>query len=361
MAFHEYVGNLHIHTPYSDGEKYHADIAAAARRAGIDFIVVTDHNFYVGDVEGYYGDAESGYMLLLCGEEVHDRLRLPQVNHCLVYNVGRELCMLAENPQALLDEVNHAKGLSFLAHPHDERVAWLRPDSDGIAIPWVDWGVGGYTGLEIWNYMSAWKDTLPTPLGSLRSFFRPDQTHTSPPQATLDLWDRLLAAGQRVVGIGNADAHGTVFQAGFFKHVMFHYEFLFRCVNTHVLCPTRFSGDLEFDRQLLFDALGRGRAFIGYSIPGDPRGFRYSAQGKETNAEMGERIRLGMGVTLQVKTPARGHIKIIRHGAVVGESHDADALVYHAGQPGAYRVEVWKVYRGKPRCWILSNPIYVVE
>ena len=29
---HEIVGNLHMHTPYSDGAAYHAEIAQAAAR-----------------------------------------------------------------------------------------------------------------------------------------------------------------------------------------------------------------------------------------------------------------------------------------------------------------------------------------
>ena len=51
---HEVVGNLHMHTPYSDGAWYHADIARAASQAGLDFIVVTDHNLWVQGPQGYH-------------------------------------------------------------------------------------------------------------------------------------------------------------------------------------------------------------------------------------------------------------------------------------------------------------------
>jgi len=36
-----------MHTPYSDGALYHADLAQVALEAGLDFICVTDHNVYV--------------------------------------------------------------------------------------------------------------------------------------------------------------------------------------------------------------------------------------------------------------------------------------------------------------------------
>jgi hypothetical protein len=360
MALHEYVGNMHMHTPYSDGTLYHDAIAAAARSVGLDFIIVTDHNLYLRGAEGYYGDEDEGHVLVLIGEEAHDRARLPQVNHCLVYNAGQQMTAHADDPQGLLDAIEAAKGLSFIAHPCDKQIPWMGPDSDGIAIPWVDWDITGFTGLEIWNYMAVWKGTLPSFRKGLRSIFRPEDTVIGPRQETLALWDDLLATGARVVGIGNSDAHGTWFQRGPLKHCIFPYDFLFNCVNTHVLTPTAFTGDLDFDRALIYDALREGHAYIGYDLPGDTRGFRFSAQGRDENAEMGDDVLLGTGVTLQALAPQRAHIKVIRHGELVWENDDADAVVYTARQPGAYRVEVWREYRGQPRCWILSNPIYVV-
>jgi hypothetical protein len=360
MALHEYVGNMHIHTPYSDGTEYHETIAEAARSVGLDFIIVTDHNIYLEGVEGYYGGEDSGYVLVLSGEEVHDRTRIPQVNHCLAYNTNQEMAAHAHDPQGLLDAIEAARGLSFIAHPCDKQIPWLPPDGDGIAIPWVDWNISGYTGLEIWNFMAAWKDTLPSLRAGLRSIFRPEDCVIGPRPETLALWDDLLARGGRVVGIGNSDAHGSWFHAGPIKHRIFPYDFLFNCVNTHLLIPTAFTGDLVFDRKLIYDALREGRAYIGYDIPGDTRGFRFSAQAMEGSAEMGEAVPLGSGVTLQALAPQRAHIKIIRHGELVWENDDADAVVYTARKPGAYRVEVWREYRGQPRCWILSNPIYVV-
>ena len=49
----ELVINLHMHTTYSDGHGTHADLAEAALRAGLDAIIVTDHNVWVNGIEGY--------------------------------------------------------------------------------------------------------------------------------------------------------------------------------------------------------------------------------------------------------------------------------------------------------------------
>ena len=76
---YEYLVNLHMHTPYSDGRGSHRQIAEAAWQAGIDVVIVTDHNVWVNGPEDYYND-EDRRVLLLVGEEVHDQAREPQKN-----------------------------------------------------------------------------------------------------------------------------------------------------------------------------------------------------------------------------------------------------------------------------------------
>jgi hypothetical protein len=352
----EYRGNLHMHTPYSDGYGSHQEIAEAAVLAGLDFVIVTDHNIWVDGVQGFYGDYERGHVLLLTGEEVHDRTRLPQVNHCLVFGAHQEVSQWGHNPQLLIDEVRQLGGLTFLAHPYDEVIRWHLMEP----IPWVDWQVRGYTGLEIWNYMSDFKDILDSPWQALRSVFKPEEAVIQPDPRTLKKWDALLTAGYRVVGIGGSDAHAKPFKFGPVEHIVFPYDFLFQCVNTHILSPHSFLGERHHDEEIVYEALRQGRAFISYEIVGPARGFRFSAQGGGgMSAQMGESIPLGQGVTLQALAPARSHIKLIHQGRVVQDEPFADAIVYVVREPGYYRVEVWREYAGVERCWIISNPIYI--
>lgn len=345
-----------MHTPYSDGRHFHARIAAIAREVGLDFVITTDHNILVRGVEGYYGNRDEGYVLLLTGEEVHDRQRIHQNNHCLVYGVDVEMSSYAHNPQVLIDAVNRHNGLTFLAHPFDKSIDWM-PGYSSIA--WEAWDIQGFTGLEIWNYMSSFKETATSPLATLWSIFNPERTLTAPNQETLDKWDALLASGQRVVGIGSSDAHGQQFRFGFFKHTIFPYDFLFHCINTHLLLENPLQGDVDADSQAIYTALRNGRAFISYDLVGDSRGFRFSAQGVGGTATIGQVIQLGSGITLQVFVPARGRIRLIHHGQVIAEESNVENLTFNARQLGAYRVEVWREYKGHERCWILSNPIYV--
>ena len=73
----ELLVNLHMHTFYSDGHVSHEQIAEAAQHAGLDVVIVTDHNVWVNGPEGYYKD-KGKQVLLLVGEEVHAGLRLPE-------------------------------------------------------------------------------------------------------------------------------------------------------------------------------------------------------------------------------------------------------------------------------------------
>ena len=355
MPSYEYVGNLHIHTPYSDGEHYHQAVADAALLVGLDFITFTDHNVWVAGIEGYYGDDERAFVLVLSGEEVHDRTRLPQCNHVLVLGAESEVAGHAHDLSSLIEAVTQAGGLSFIAHPDDRGVDWLGEQS----IPWTDRYVTGFTGLEIWNYMSRFKDFLPGRYRAIRNVFQPEDVMIGPSPDTLQLWDTLLEMGHRVVGIGGADAHGTRVTMGPLSHIVFPYDFLFSSVNTHILTKTPLTGDCEYDKTLLYEALREGRAFIGYDIPGNTRGFRYTAQGQNSAVIMGERIHLGHGVTLQALAPARAHIRITRCGEVVAEEKNAENLTHVVREPGPYRAEVFKTFRGLERTWILSNPIYV--
>lgn len=353
----EAAGNMHMHTPYSDGEKWHAEIAEEAIAAGLDFIIVTDHNIWVDGVQGYY-ENEHGRVLLLTGEEVHDVRRVPQANHFLALGAEKELSPYAADPQKLIDETTAAGGYGFLAHPHDPSARFL--GENGLPLGWYAWDVEGYTGLEIWNYMSNFKGFLNgNLLKILRAAFNPEKYIIEPEPETLAKWDELLTQGKRVAAIGNSDAHGFKAHMGPLSRVIFPYEFLFRAINTHVLIPEALTGDLDHDQRMIIAAIGRGHAWVGYDMAGSTQGFRFSGKGR-TKGIMGDEIKLDAGATLQILAPARCDIRLIHNGQTVAEIENETNLTHIPIDPGAYRAECRITYEGKERAWILSNPIYLV-
>jgi hypothetical protein len=346
----EITANLHMHTPYSDGEKYHRDIADAAARAQVDVVITTDHNVLVCGVDGY----TSG-VLVLAGEEVHDCRRAPQANHCLVYNANDELSPFAAHTQALLNEVRKRGGLSFFAHPYE----YGSPISSDLApISWLDWNLRNFTGIEIWNYMSEFKARLWSYPAAIFDAFFPSLVIRGPFRATLRKWDELLNSGQRVVAIGNSDAHGTPMRLGPLRRVIFPYEYLFRCVNTHLLIDKPLTRDVAADKQLVYGAMQAGHCFVSYDLTAPAKGFSFTAQSGADKAVMGDELTRRGAVRLEVKCPATGTIQLLRNGQVVAMTL-GHSLEYTTVNAGVYRVEVYRTFRFASRGWIYSNPIYV--
>ncbi len=351
---HEYVGNLHNHSIYSDGHGSHDQIALAAIQAGLDFVVVTDHNVWVDGMDGYRFLGKKR-VLLLTGEEIHDQVRDPQKNHLLVFETQEELATYAADPQNLINEVKRAGGLCFIAHPVDP-AAPLFGEGD---LSWVDWEVSGYTGLEIWNFMSEFKSHLSSLPTAFLLAYSPKRSAQGPFPEVLERWDQLLASGKRIVAIGGADAHAAPYRKGPFKRTILPYEFLFRAVNTHVLTKNPLVGDAKHDRLQLFHSISRGRCFVGFDLPASTRGFRFSAQGADNQAIMGDSIPVRSGVTLQVKSPRRAELSILHNGERVRTWKEQDTAIYTVRSPGAYRVEAHIDFEGNRCGWIYSNPIYV--
>jgi len=346
MPTYELVGNPHMHTPFSDGEWYHAQIAEAAAAAGLDFVITTDHNVWVEGPEGYHGD-----VLVLVGEEVHDNRRQPQANHCLIYGADAEMCLHAESAQGLIDAARERNALTFLAHPLDPPLDFVHEES----LSWVDWEIERYTGIEVWNYMTEFKARIPNRLLAIWYAFNPRSAIRGPFRQTLAIWDSLLAKGRRVAAIGGADAHGSTYTLGPISRTLFPYEYLFRCVNVHLLIDRPLNRDVSADKQSIYKALAQGRCWIGYDLIGSTRGFRFAARSMANSAGIGEELKRAGAVTFEVETPAAGRIRLIRAGKGVVASGRGRRLKYTSADAGAYRVEVTRAGKG----WIYSNPIYV--
>jgi hypothetical protein len=351
---HEIIVNLHMHTSYSDGTGTHEDIAQAALRAGIDAVIVTDHNVYVNGPEDYYKDGDR-QVLLLVGEEIHDQSRDPQKNHLLAFGITNEFASKAQDPQTLIDSIQENGGLTFLAHPVDPAAPAVgEPD-----LSWVDWDIQGYNGIELWNGMSEFKSLLRSKLHAIFFAYNPHRVAHAPFPDTLKMWDELLSKGYRVVVIGGSDAHALKARMGPIRRTLFPYEFHFKSINTHLYLKRPLSGTVPEDRRTIMEALRQGHAFIGYDLPASTRGFRFTAQGVDGNAWMGDLIAAEGGVTLQIHLPIRTECHLIKDGKRIKTWHNCENCTHITSEPGVYRTEAYIRYKGKRRGWIFSNPIYV--
>lgn len=347
---------LHMHTTYSDGSGSHKTIGEAALKAGIDAVIITDHNVWVQEIEGY---AQKGKKrsLVLVGEEIHDPTLKVGKNHLLVFNANRELAKFSANPQTLINQVNSSGGMSFIAHPIDDPL----PQFHEAPFNWLDWDVKGYTGIELWNQLSEFK-TRSTSLGkALFHGLFPRYMTLGPLDRSLKLWDELLSKSKTpVIAVAGNDAHANRVSAGPFSKVIYPYDFQFAAFNNHLLVARPLSGEINTDRKMIYEALAKGNLFLAYDLPHSTRGFRFSVNHNDGQFWMGDTVKAESGMTFQVRLPMRTHVRLLKDGKVIREHDDREVLTHISKEPGVYRVEVYIDYLGRHRGWIFSNPIYAV-
>jgi hypothetical protein len=348
-AYHGLRGNIHVHSTASDGTRSHGELAEEAARAGLDFLIVTDHNVFEPGLDAWIED-----VLLLVGEEVHDVTREPQSSHTLCFNIQTDMAPHAQDPQKLIDAVAEDGGFTFLAHPFERDAApFLREPN----LSWRDWQVAGYDGIELWNYMSEVKASLRTKAMAVAYAYAPAIVGTGPFRETLDKWDALLGQGRMSV-LGGSDAHARRYHVGRLSRVVQPYEYLFRSLNTHLLADRALTGDLGADKETVYGALRSGRSYLGYEQPGATDGFVFWASSGGKEVTMGEELELEGTARLQVELPARAKVRLLRDGNPIAQARDT-RLSCICARPGVYRVEAYRRFAGRQRGWIFSNPIYV--
>lgn len=347
-GLYEYVGNIHIHTTYSDGSGSVAVVATEARAAGLDFAIITDHGTLAGKYEEGYHEG----VLILVGMEINEKC-----NHYLALNLREEVLNCDARPQKVIDEVRKRGGIGFLAHPMETGSPLYE---QGTVYPWTDWEVSGFNGIEIWNLLSQWRDGITSLWRAFYlSFCNPHRALTGPYPELLARWDKLLEESP-VVGIGGSDAHAIKVKLGPLKFALMDYRLSFRCINTHILTEDPFTGDDLHDAQQVYDCLSGGRCFVAYDYFMSSRGFRFSASDDGHQVQMGESVSWSPRLLLLAETPFPAWVRLIRNGQLyrtgTGCSHTFAALV-----PGVYRLEAYHHHRKSLRPWIFSNPIYVTD
>jgi len=346
----EYVGNLHIHSRYSDGRRSIQEIARIAAEQGMDFIGINDHNTLRGLEE--VGEGWRDGVFVLIGEEVG-----LTKHHYIAYGIQQEIAPNEANPQRVIDEVRRAGGIGFIDHPHERGSPF---DCNGRRFTWNDWSVTDYTGISIWCHCSGWKGTATNVCTAIHNYYRHRWSFTGPYLETLAVFDA-ESCNRHISLIGSSDAHEVEIGRKPFRVFIFPYAVSFRAVNMHLVLHEQLVGNDDADRSALLSALRSGKGFVGYDALRDSRGFRFSAVGKGDEASMGDEVELGGEINLLVRAPARGIIRIVHNGTKISETM-GNVASYRVGEPGAYRAEVLSVHRfHKPRPWIFSNPIYVRE
>jgi hypothetical protein len=336
---------VHLHSTHSDGTGTVAEIARDGQRAGVDVVLLTDHDnldaAQLGE-EGWYGGT-----LLLAGHEVSP----PTRNHMLAFGTREKIDWAGRTPAEISQAVRDAGGFGIAAHPFSEASdPFRRVRSLGESMRWDD--LECLDGIEVWSFVSDNGQNVRGVGDALRFIARPERYVTHPPRRNLEEWDR-LAVRRRVVGVGGLDAHqfGVRVLGRALRLMSYHRSF--RQLRTNVLVREALDGDLDHDRELVLEALREGRCYIAAHAVAPGRGFRFYAEGVEMGAEAPF-----AGQELRVELPRPAEVRLLRDGDEVASADGAE-LSHAAEGPGVYRVEAYLETYGQRRTWILSNPVYL--
>jgi hypothetical protein len=334
---------VHLHSVHSDGTGTVGQIAAAARRAGVDVVLLTDHDTLEARRRGEEG--WHGPVLVCVGTEVSPAGR----DHYLAFGLEREIDHRGLTSAQIVEAVARAGGFGFPAHPFSRGSERFR--RPGIA--WRDLDCDGYTGLEVWSFVTDTAERLRSLREAAAFVAFPQRVVDHPPRENLAEWDR-LGARRRVVGIGGLDAHQLgVRIAGRVPLRLIAYRRSFSFLRTHALLERPFTGDAERDRDAVYGALRAGRCYLAMDRLAPAYGFTFEGDG----VAMGEEVR-ARPLELRARLPRAADLELVRDGRSIARARGTE-LVRQVEKPGVYRIAATLPAHGRARTWILSNPIYL--
>ncbi|TDQ04778.1 CehA/McbA family metallohydrolase [Labedaea rhizosphaerae] len=243
-----YRGDGHLHSVHSDGHRLPEEVVAAARAAGLDFMISTEHNTPSASLR--WGDHATDDLLIVNGEEVTTRTghwpawHLP-VGHWIDWRYR------ADDHHGLkrfVDEVHRVGGVVVAAHPF----------ANCVGCAW-EYGYELADLVEVWN--GPW---------------------TLDDEAAVTTWHGLLRTGHRQFAVGDSDAHNADQVVGLPHNV--------------VLADGLNAGDL-------MAGLTRGRNWIAESVAVN---LTMSVSDGHRTVGIGDTLRSDTGVPVTVEVSVTG-------------------------------------------------------
>jgi len=354
------AGVMHVHTNRSDGSSTPDEVAAAAARAGLQFIVFTDHGdgTRTPDPPRY----RSG-VLCLDGVEISTT-----GGHYIALDMPAAPYPLGGEARDVVDDVRRLGGFGIVAHP----------DSPKPELQWRDWDAP-FDAIEMVNPDTGWRLQAAQPgwRPRLRLFaalvdypFRPVETITgllASDPALPARWAS-LAARRRVVTTAGADAHARLALRSAdpgdsaLALPLPGYEPAFHALSVRVHAERPLSGEAARDAQTIVQAIRGGHLHTvidGIATPGllDLTATHPGGVGRE-----GDELEPRGPVTLHVRTNAPpSFTTAVWNGAglVSGGHHEPEFAVAVPPEPAVFWVDVRPSSAAAGLPWMRSNAIYL--
>ncbi|MDF1665655.1 MAG: hypothetical protein P1V97_28105 [Planctomycetota bacterium] len=324
-ALKDVRGIIHCHSKQShDCSGDFDDIAAAAKKCGAQFVILTDHlkeptldagpdGFIDGVlfIPGIETRSEDGSSLLSLGARAKVTPR------------GTDTEITAS--------IVAGGGLVAIGHP--ERV--------------IGRGSEAVMGIELMNLHADVKDENKLTLLFRAIFYTPRQLFLSVidrQEKAINLYDYHAQRGP-VAAIASCDAHEAI---GFWGWAIDSYERVFQAANTHVLVS-------RVTKESILEALRLGRSYAACELVEQSTGFSVQVtRGGRNAAMMGGETPLTQQLEYVVRAPVNCEISLYQNGRLCARTQ-AGTLKYKIKRRGSYRVEA--TLDGRP--WISSSSIRV--
>jgi len=358
------AGAYHVHTSRSDGAADTDHVAQAAARAGLQFIILTDHG------DGMRAPDPPVYRHgVLCIDAVEIST---DGGHYVAIDMPAAPYPLGGAPSAVVEDVARLGGFGVAAHP----------DSPKPELAWRD-STAPVDGIEWLSADTEWRNESRRSLtrAALGYLFRPGPALATllDRPSTLSRWDALVRT-RRVVALAAHDAHGGIGRAAeegrrFVADVP-SYEASFRTFAIRVPMDHPWSGEAVSDARALVASIRSGRVFTTIDALASPGLLEFYAQTPNGRIQMGSAAEAGTAAQLIVRVlaPSGAQVLIVddsmlrRRGGLfaIGASRrvapDGTQELHAqlgAGE-GAFRVEVNvpSAPGTPPVPWLISNPIY---
>lgn len=322
--FFNYLGAIHIHTKLSDGTGDINSISKAAKKAGLNWIIITDHNNF--DIkEGFYNG-----VCVIKGEEISPC----SSNHYIALDI-KNLINPSDDTQKFVDEVRAQGGFGFAAHPDeaDNRKNKAHP------IKWTNKSVIP-DGIEIWNWFSDWADDYDeTNIFKIAySYFFRHKLIQGPHKETLKWWDELNKKSENIVpAIAGVDAHALKISKYIIPIKIFPYKDCFKTLANVITLENEIPKDFESQKKLILSSIKNGNNLM-------------------INRHIKNEIPLIYveNKTIIVKLSTKAEIKIIQNGTQIFTENTKN-LKFPIDENAKYRIEI--DLKNQP--WIFSNQISI--
>jgi hypothetical protein len=351
------AGVMHVHTSRSDGLGSPDDVAAAAARAGLKFLILTDH----GDATRP-PDAPTYRSGVLCLDGVEIST---SGGHYIAIDMPASPYPLGGEPRDVVEDVARLGGFGVAAHP----------DSPKPGLRWEDW-TSPIDGVELLNLDTSWRLIAEEPgwgpkgrllTGLLDYPFRPVESiaRLIQPSAALPQWNAVVGR-RNLVTVAGADAHAKLARNADPGNSRFtlplpSYESSFSVLSLRVRPDAPLSGDAVSDAVLIVRAIRSGHLYVAVDGIATPPAFEFTAANAAGTAGEGDRLAIGGPVTLHLRSNAPSSFITYVHDGLrtISTVRDSQDVTVHAGDgPAVYWAEIVSP-DPRPVTWIRSNPIYV--